>query len=139
MNRQEIADKVMIKLQENKKPIVLGVLLAAGAVVAHTQIKKYANKMYNDGYDAGLDRIEDTLSYMNLKNDIIDKYLSDTYDKIRHGGKVTMYDNFGKVAGHLVGIDQQLDYVNHCIDKVPEIKAHIMTKLGNPKAEVREF
>lgn len=139
MNRQEIKNKVMLKLQQNKKSIILGVLLAAGAAVANVQIRKYANKMYNDGYAAAKE-ISDKLSYENMKEDIIDKYLADTYSKIRNGCKITMYDDFGKVAGHVVGIDQQLDYVNHCIDKVPEIKAHIMTKLGNPAAEaVRDF
>ena len=126
------------KIKKNKKKLIFAGVVAGGvgAYFGYNAIKSYGLKQKAIGIDEATKAAYD-ISYQKLKGDVIENFLNTKLMDIEHGAKITLYnDKFNKKI-FLVGEDQQLDFVNSCINHVPEIKAHMQLRFGNPAAEVK--
>ena len=133
-------EELKAKIKKNKKKLIFaGIMAGLGCGVAgYYGIKVYGRKQYMKATEEVTKAAYD-ISYEKMKRDMIDGFLNEKFNAIDKGAKITIYDDIRGRKAFLVGEKQQLDFVNSCVDHVPEVKAHMQLRFGNPKAETRQF
>ena len=133
-------DKIKDWAKKNKKKLIFAGITAGaiGGYFGYAAIRAYGANQYTAGVEKASKAAYD-ISYEKLREDVLDGYLNHLLLETGNGGKVTIHNKKLNKNLFVVGDNQKLDFVNSCIDNVPEIKAHMMARFGNPAAEVRTF